>query len=168
MSKLNILSVIPNQELLVSNNTFGVSIADIIELTIIAIISESDLLGSLGISFFSCSKNVDNPFFIPLFVKYIVKNINIRLNSTNHKYDENKEKIENSLNLMSKEIINYETNILLIFLLLFILVCFSFSWFSVFSFTFDSDSFTICFSFSFSRFSSKSNSSLYNYLNKII
>ena len=34
--------------------------------------------------------------------------INIRLNSTNHKYDENKEKIENSLNLMSKEIINYE------------------------------------------------------------
>ena len=34
--------------------------------------------------------------------------INIRLNNTNHKYDENHEKIENSLNLMSKEINNYE------------------------------------------------------------
>ena len=34
--------------------------------------------------------------------------INIILNNTNHKFDENKEKIENSLNLMSKEITNYE------------------------------------------------------------
>ena len=34
--------------------------------------------------------------------------INIRLKSTNSKYLENEEKIENSLNLMNKEIINYE------------------------------------------------------------
>ena len=34
--------------------------------------------------------------------------INIRLNDTNNKYNNNHEKIENSLNLMSKEISNYE------------------------------------------------------------
>ena len=34
--------------------------------------------------------------------------INIRLNNTNEKYDQNKEKIENSLNLINKEISNYE------------------------------------------------------------
>ena len=34
--------------------------------------------------------------------------INIRLNATDHKYDENKENIDNSLFLMSKEISNYE------------------------------------------------------------
>ena len=34
--------------------------------------------------------------------------INIRLHNTNNKYNENKEKIENSLNLMNKEITNYE------------------------------------------------------------
>ena len=34
--------------------------------------------------------------------------INIRLNNTNNKYDQNKEKIENSINLMNKEILNYE------------------------------------------------------------
>ena len=36
--------------------------------------------------------------------------INIRLHNSNNKYDENKEKIENSLNLMNKEILNYEKN----------------------------------------------------------
>ena len=34
--------------------------------------------------------------------------INLRLNNTNNKYNQNKEKIENSINLMNKEISNYE------------------------------------------------------------
>ena len=42
------------------------------------------------------------------YIKSTLNFINIRLNNTNRKFDENKEKMENSLNLMSKEISNYE------------------------------------------------------------
>ena len=41
-------------------------------LTIAAIIKVMDLLGSFGISFFSCSKNGFKPFFIPILVKNIM------------------------------------------------------------------------------------------------
>ena len=50
--------------------------------------------------------NVLNEIF--KYINSSLNFINIRLNNTNNKYDENKEKIENSLNLMSKEINNYE------------------------------------------------------------
>jgi hypothetical protein len=42
------------------------------------------------------------------YIKSTLNFINIRLNNTNRKFDENKEKMENSLNLMNKEISNYE------------------------------------------------------------
>ena len=50
--------------------------------------------------------NVFNEIFN--YINSSLNFINIRLTNTNNKYDENKEKIENSLNLMSKEINNYE------------------------------------------------------------
>ena len=50
--------------------------------------------------------NVLNEIF--KYINSSLNFINIRLNNTNNKYDENKEKIENSLNLMNKEINNYE------------------------------------------------------------
>ena len=42
------------------------------------------------------------------FINFALNFINIRLTNTNLKYVQNKEKIENSLNIMNKEISNYE------------------------------------------------------------
>ena len=42
------------------------------------------------------------------FINFSYNFINVTLNKTNVKFDENKEKIENSLNLVKKEILNYE------------------------------------------------------------
>ena len=42
------------------------------------------------------------------FINSAYNFLNIRLNNTNIKFNENKEKIENSLNLVNKEVINYE------------------------------------------------------------
>ena len=72
MSKLNIMSVCSKDTLLANSKIFSNNVLEIITLTIAEIIKVIDLFGNLGISFFSCSKNGFNPFFIPLFVKYII------------------------------------------------------------------------------------------------
>ena len=55
-------------------------------------------------------KNIDIINEIQNFIKTSFNFINVRLNNTNLKYMDNKEKIENSLNLMNKEISNYENS----------------------------------------------------------
>lgn len=58
-----------------------------------------------------CKYHKDKSILLKEIFNYINSSfnfINIRLNNTSHKYNENHEKIENSLNLMSKEISNYE------------------------------------------------------------
>jgi hypothetical protein len=45
---------------------------------------------------------------ISKYIKTSSNFINIRLKNTNDKYDENKEKIENSMNMINKEVSNYE------------------------------------------------------------
>ena len=73
MSKPNIGSVFPNDALLTYNSNFCDKSSEINTLTNADIISATDLLTSCGISLFSLSKNCFNPFFIPLFVIYIIK-----------------------------------------------------------------------------------------------
>src|SRR5699024_8978918 len=73
ISILKIESVIPKLLLLITSIIFSIDIAETITLTIADITSANDLFNNLGISFFSFSKNGFNPFFIPLFVKYIIK-----------------------------------------------------------------------------------------------
>ena len=66
------MSASPKETLLASNKTFSTKLLDITTLAIAEIIKVKDLLGSLGIVLFSCSKNGFNPFFTPLFIKYII------------------------------------------------------------------------------------------------
>ena len=69
ISNPNTKSVLPNCELLKHNNMLFNNILVVATLPISAITNDTDLLGNLGISFFSSSKNILSPFFKDLFVK---------------------------------------------------------------------------------------------------
>ena len=56
----------------INNSIYFINITDIIKLVIADTINDKDLFGNLGSSFFSSLKKVCRPFFIPLFVKYII------------------------------------------------------------------------------------------------
>ena len=62
----------PNAVLLIANIICCISAVDTTILTIADITNANDLFKSFGIGLFSFSKNGFNPFFIPLFVKYII------------------------------------------------------------------------------------------------
>ena len=72
MSNPNTGSFIPNDVLLAHNRNCFISVFDTNVLTITDVTNDIDLFNNFGISFFSFSKNGFNPFFIPLFVKYII------------------------------------------------------------------------------------------------
>lgn len=64
----NTASVIPKFVAFMQSINFSSNVLLTTKLVIIAPINAIDLLGILGISFFSVSKNGFNPFFILLFV----------------------------------------------------------------------------------------------------
>ena len=73
MSYPSTTSVTPKLVALMHNINFSSTVPLITKLTIIAPINAIDLLGILGIVFFSFSKNGIKPFFILLFVIRISK-----------------------------------------------------------------------------------------------
>ena len=68
-----------------NNINFCMNIDATAMLTIAEITNANDLLSNLGTGLFSFSKNGCNPFFIPLFVKYITMYNIIKL-TTNIEY----------------------------------------------------------------------------------